>query len=168
MSPEQAKKSVSMAMPVLMGAMAKNASNGKGAESLNNALDQHDGNVLDNLDIASLLHSEDGKKIVGHLLGSKRQIAEKAIAKEAGVNTDQISKILKIVGPILMGAISKEKSAKGLDLSGLTSLLSKEKKSALADSGIQSMIFNFIDQDNDGSIVDDLLGMAGKFFRNKK
>ena len=64
MSPEQAKKSVSMAMPVLMGAMAKNASNGKGAESLNNALDQHDGNVLDNIDIASILNNEDGKKIV--------------------------------------------------------------------------------------------------------
>jgi len=55
MSPEQTKKAVAMAMPLLMGAMAKNSSTEQGAESLNNALDKHDGSVLDNLDISSLL-----------------------------------------------------------------------------------------------------------------
>jgi hypothetical protein len=55
MSPEQSKKAVEMAMPMLMGALAKNTSDTQGAESLDKALEQHDGSILDNIDISSLL-----------------------------------------------------------------------------------------------------------------
>jgi hypothetical protein len=68
MSPEQSKKAVSMAMPLLMGAMAKNSEQPQEAENINKALDKHDGSILDNLDISSLLSRDDGSKIVNHIL----------------------------------------------------------------------------------------------------
>ena len=67
-----------------------------------------------------------------------------------------------------MGTLGKQKAEQGLDLEGLTSLLSNEKQAMKSDSTIQSMIFDFIDQNNDGSIIDDVLNIAGKFFGNKK
>ncbi len=64
-----------------------------------------------------------------------------------------------------MGAVGKEKNEKGLDLNGLTGLLSNETKEMKSDSGIQSMIFDFIDQNDDGSIVDDLFTFASKMMK---
>lgn len=107
LSPEQTKKAVAMAMPLLMGAMAKNSSTDQGAASLNTALDQHDGSILDNLDISSLLGSDDGTKITNHLLGDKTQQTQDTIAKETGADSSQIANIMKIAGPLLMGAVSK-------------------------------------------------------------
>jgi hypothetical protein len=68
MSQEQSKKAVEMAMPMLMGALANNTSNTQGAESLDKALEQHDGSILENIDISNLLTSNDGQKIIGHIL----------------------------------------------------------------------------------------------------
>ena len=68
LSEEQTKKAVTMAMPLLISAMAKNSSTQEGATSLNNALEKHNGTILDNVDISSLLDSDDGTKITSHLL----------------------------------------------------------------------------------------------------
>jgi len=165
LSPEQTKKAVSMAMPLLIWAMAKNSSTQEGATSLNDALDQHDGNMLDNIDISTLLNSDDGQKIIGHILGNKTEIAEQVIAKETGSDSSQIASILKIAWPILMGALSKEKKTQGFDVEWLTGLWSNEKKEIKADSGIQGMIFDFIDQNDDGSIIDDLFTFANKMMK---
>jgi len=168
LSQDQTKKAIDMAMPLLMSALTKNSTTEQGASSLNSALDKHDGSVLDNLDIESLLKSEDGAKIIGHLLGKKSDVAEQAIAKETGAEKNQIADIMKIAGPILMGVLGKEKQTQGLDLSGLTNLLGEEKKAMKSDSNIQSMIFDFIDQNDDGNVVDDLLNFASKMFGNQK
>lgn len=168
MSPEQTKKAISMAMPLFMGAVAKNSSTDQWAESLNKALDQHDGSILDDLDISSLLWSEDGTKITNHILWNKTEVAEQAIAKETGADTNQIASIMKIAGPLLMGALGKEKQSQGLDLAGITGLLSNEKTAMKSDSTIQSMIFDFIDQNDDGSIVDDLFTFASKMLSGSK
>lgn len=167
LSEEQTKKAVSMAMPLLMGAVAKNSTSNDWAESLNKALEQHDGSLLDNLDISNILNGDDGQKIIWHILWSKTVQAEQAIAKETGANTDQIANIMKIAGPLLMGALGKAKKTQWLDLGGLTSLLSNEKQAMKSDWSIQSMIFDFIDQNDDGSIIDDLFNFASKMMKNK-
>ena len=64
-----------------------------------------------------------------------------------------------------MGAVSKEKKSQGLDSAGLTGLLSHEKKTAQSDSGTMGMISNLIDQNDDGSIIDDLMGFATKMMK---
>lgn len=168
LSPEQTKKAVSIAMPLLMSGLAKNASTTDGATSINTALDQHNGNILDNINIGDLLNSDDGQKIIGHILWNKTTQAQETIAKETGADNSQIATILKIAGPILMWALSKEKQTQWLDLSGLTGLLSNEKASIQSDNTIQSMIFDFIDQNDDGSVIDDIIGFASKMLQNSK
>lgn len=168
LSPEQTKKAVSLAMPVLMSGLANNATNEKWANDLDQALTQHDGSILDNINIGDLLNSDDGQKIVGHILWSKTTQAEETIAKETGADNSQIATILKIAWPILMWALSKEKKTQWLDLSGLASLLSNEKKNAKSDGSLQSILFDFIDQNDDGSIIDDVIGFASKMLQNNK
>lgn len=165
LSEEQTKKAVAIAMPLLLSGLAKNSTKPEGAASLDKALEKHDGSIFDHLDISSLLGSDDGTKITNHILGSKTQQAEDTIAKETGADSSQIANIMKIAGPLLMGAVGKEKKSQGLDLAGLTGLLSNEKKTTQSDSGMMGMISNLIDQNDDGSIVDDLMGFAANMMK---
>ena len=168
LSKEQTQQAMKMLVPVLMGSLAKNAeSDTTQAASINEALNKHDGSILSNINISDLLASDDGKKIIGHILGNKTAAVEQTVAKETNASPSQIESLLKIAGPLLMGTLGKQKAEQGLDLEGLTSLLSNEKQAMKSDSTIQSMIFDFIDQNNDGSIIDDVLNIAGKFFGNK-
>lgn len=69
---------LTMALPVLMKAMERNASTPKGAEGLLGALSgKHDGSILDNLgDLFNDGVNEDvkidGGKILGHVLGNRQ------------------------------------------------------------------------------------------------
>ena len=70
---------LTMALPVLMKAMQRNASTPEGAQGLLGALSgKHDGSILDNL--GGLFGGgvdesvkQDGDNILGHILGSKKQ-----------------------------------------------------------------------------------------------
>ena len=78
---------LSMALPVLMGAMKKNVQTPEGAAGLMGALSgKHDGGILDNL--GGLLQGgvddnveEDGAGILGHLLGGNQANVESALSQ---------------------------------------------------------------------------------------
>ena len=64
-------KAMAAALPLLLGALSRNASQGDGASSLHQALaNDHDGSILD--DIGGFLGSgntSSGNDILGHVLG---------------------------------------------------------------------------------------------------
>ncbi|PTX62988.1 uncharacterized protein DUF937 [Kordia periserrulae] len=159
---------LSMALPVLMGAMKRNASSPEGAEGLNRALEKkHDGSILDNL--GSLFGGgvnqevkDDGEKILGHVLGDRKQNVEKAISKQSGMDTSSIANILKVAAPLLMGMLGKQKRQLNVEnSSGLGDLLGGllgGNATAQAPQQ-QSFIESILDGDNDGSVLDDIAGM---------
>ncbi|MDE1207993.1 DUF937 domain-containing protein [Tenacibaculum larymnensis] len=155
---------LTMALPVLMKAMQRNAATPQGAESLKSALNKHDGGILDNL--GDLFNGgvnsdvlQDGSKILGHVLGNKQQGVEKVIGQKAGMDTSAVADILKTAAPILMGLLGKQSRQENInnssDLSGLLGGLlggsSAQKE--------QSFLEQILDADGDGSIVDDVAGM---------
>ena len=105
---------LSMALPILMGAMKKNSSSEDGAAGLMNAISgKHDGSILDNL--GGLFSGgvddnvmNDGAGILGHLLGGKQGAVESALSSKTGVSAGSIGQILKIAAPILMGFLGKQ------------------------------------------------------------
>ena len=157
---------LTMALPVLMQAMKRNASTPKGAEGLLGALSsKHDGSILDNL--SGLFEGgvdsnvlEDGGKILGHVLGNKQQNVEMALSQKSGIDTGSIGQILKVAAPILMGVLGKQSrqqnvnNSSGIEglLGGLLSGNSPQQK--------QSFIESILDADGDGSVIDDVAGMV--------
>ncbi len=160
---------LSMALPVLMGAMKRNASTPEGAEGLNNALsNKHNGSILDNL--GGLFGGgvdqevkDDGDGILRHVLGDRRQNVEKAISKQSGMDASSIGNILKVAAPILMGVLGKQKQQQNVQSSnGIGDLLGGllgGGQSQQQQQGQQGFIEAILDADNDGSVIDDIAGM---------
>ena len=156
---------LSMALPVLMGAMKKNASSQDGAASLMNALsNKHDGSILSNLgglfdggvDDSVL---QDGSGILKHVLGSKQSTVENTLSAKSGLDAGSIAQILKVAAPILMGLIGQQTKANNIsDSNDLTSLLGSMLGGQPRQN--QSLIESLIDTDGDGSVLDDVADMV--------
>jgi hypothetical protein len=127
--------------PALMRGLQKQTETGDGLQSLQRALasGNHQSYIDEPQRIQSSATRDDGNKILGHLFGSKdvsRNVAARAAA-ETGIDPGLIKQALPLVAGLAMGA------------------LSKRRESSLAD---------LLGGDGDGFGVDDVLGLAKRFF----
>ncbi|MCK0157839.1 DUF937 domain-containing protein [Cellulophaga sp. F20128] len=155
---------LSMALPLLMGAMKKNTASPEGAQGLMNALsNKHDGSILDNL--GSLFGGgidssvmNDGQGILNHVLGAKQPQVQNALSQKSGVSADTVATILKVAAPILMGVLGKQaRNEQVVEPNGIGNLLGGLLGGD--NNNQQSLIESFLDSDGDGSILDDVAGM---------
>ncbi len=157
---------LSMGLPILMKAMQQNSSSEEGAEKLLGALTKkHDGSILNNLEGVfnggvDKEITEDGGKILNHVLGNKTSNIEQFIGQKVGIDSSSVSSILKIATPILMGLLGKQTRennvSKGTDLNNLIGGL----LGGSSTQQEQNFLEKILDQDGDGSVIDDVAGMV--------
>ncbi|HEX7705173.1 MAG TPA: DUF937 domain-containing protein [Thermoanaerobaculia bacterium] len=162
---------IGAAVPLLVAALAKNASRPAEAAKLNVALKKdHDGSLLDHL--GGFLNNPalaNGSGILKHVFGGRQPQVEAGVAGATGLNTGQIARLLPILAPIVMAAIGKMRSNSGGDAGDLPGMLQKEQASAMQQSGgVLGSLTSMLDADGDGSVIDDLGRLAGGFFGKKK
>ena len=157
-----------MGLPLLMGAMKRNASTPDGAAGLLGALNgKHDGSILDNLGglFGGGVEEDvkiDGLGILGHVLGGSQDNVVGALSKKSGMDSNSVMQILQVAAPIILGYLGKQsrqqnvQSSSGLDglLGGMLGGGRKQQRKQ------QSLIESLLDGDNDGSILDDVAGMV--------
>jgi hypothetical protein len=155
----QATSALSGLLPVLAKGLARNASTPGGLDSLLGALGG--GNHARYLEDPSILAREesinDGNGILGHILGSKevsRKLADRT-AESTGIGADILKKMLPMVASLAMGALSQQTAQ------------ARQTRGASPADGLTGMLGQFLDADRDGSVADDLLGMAARFLRNR-
>ena len=156
---------LTMAMPVLMQAMKRNANSSEGASGIMGALQKHDGSILDNLgglfsggNINAV--SDDGGKILGHLLGNKQSNVQNALSQKSGIDAGSVGQILKVAAPILMGVLGKQQRQNNVNSSsGIQGLLVGLIGNNAPDKN-QSFLESMLDADGDGSVIDDVAGMV--------
>ena len=156
---------LSMAMPLLLGAMKKNVSSPQGAQGLMSALSsKHDGSILD--DLGGLFGGgvnesvvKDGAGILGHVFGGKQAQVENALSQKSGLDAGSIAQILKIAAPIVMGYVGRQTAQSNVkDANSMNSLLGSMLGGQPQQN--QSLITTLLDADGDGSILDDVAGMV--------
>lgn len=156
---------LTMAMPVLMQAMKRNANSSEGASGIMGALQKHDGSILDNLgglfsggNINAV--SDDGGKILGHLLGNKQSNVQNALSQKSGIDAGSVGQILKVAAPILMGVLGKQQRQNNVNSSsGIQGLLGGLIGNNAPDQN-QSFLESMLDADGDGPVIDDVAGMV--------
>ena len=146
-----------LALPILLGAMKKNIQDEKGARELNSALNdpKHGKEFLDNLNNKNpTALSEEGSKILQHVLGSNQENINKTVSSTLGIKESSISDIIKMAAPLLMSVLASQKKEEKVETSGLDNLI----ESVMGSSGKfdSSLISKFLDKNKDGSVIDDL------------
>lgn len=168
--PDATSNAVSLALPALLGGLSRNAAQPQGAAALDNALNAHDGSILDNL--GGLLGGGGGGiggAILGHIFGNKRDTVEQGVGRSSGLDAAQVAQLMAMLAPIVMGVLGRMKQTKGLDANRLPEVLQQSR-----EQGEQEMpgLGGLLDANNDGSMADDLLRMGtsalGGLFGNKR
>ena len=149
-------------VPALGNGLQKNLAGDGGLDSLLGAL--AGGNHSQYIDNPELLNNEettaDGNGILGHLLGSKeasREVAANASA-HTGIGADVLKQMLPLVATMVMGSLSKQ--------SGDAGFLGGQDAPAQPE-GLLGMLTPLLDFNRDGSVADDVLGMIGRYMRNR-
>jgi len=162
---------LAVGVPLLVTALAKNASKPAGAESLHKALvEDHDGSILNNVqEYLQKPEAAQGAAILGHVLGNQQGAVTQGLAEKTGMNGDQIGKLLEIAAPLIMGALGSQTQQNSLDPQGLASYLGGQQQQAQqAQPDILGSLNTLLDANKDGSALDDVLGLAGKLLGGKK
>lgn len=168
----QVKNGLEAALPAILAALNKNTNTEEGAQSLNRALEtKHDGSILNNV-IGYLSNPDlkDGEGILNHLFGSQTSNVAQAVSKTSGLDTNGTMKMLQMVAPLVLGALGQQKKQNNLDAGGLnalTSMLAGSLGGNEKASGMMGLVTNLLDANKDGNVMDDIMGMVGKFLGGK-
>ncbi|MGY0611368.1 DUF937 domain-containing protein [Luteimonas sp. A501] len=181
-APAQASDAIRAALPLLMGALGKNASQPQGAQALYGALQKdHAG-----LDLAGVMGAvlgggssagagaSQGGAILGHIFGGNQPRAEAGVAQATGLGQGQAGQLMKILAPIVMAYLAKQmfqqrqSGASGDDADALSGILGQEQRAIREQRGAGGLLGAVLDQDGDGQLgIGDLMKIGGGLFGKK-
>ncbi len=142
-------KAIGSLAPTLLAGLLHKSSDANVMGTIFSGLSKFDPSVLDNLSGliggGNLAHN-DPKDASGHLLGTifgaKVPAITNAISSFAGVKASSTSSLLGMVGPLVMGLLSKKISTDGLNVSGLANFLLSQKNAIMSalPAGLSSIL----------------------------
>lgn len=175
----QTAGAISAALPLLMGALGKNAAEPQGAEALFGALQRdHAG-----LDLGSVLGAvlgsgnaptqNDGAAILGHIFGGSQPRAEASLGQATGLGSDKAGMLMKILAPIVLSFLAQRFLGQGqgnAGASGLSQVLGQERQVVQQQGGLGGGLLGAVlDQDGDGQLgLGDILKIGGGLLGGKR
>lgn len=188
---DTASTAISAALPMLVGALGRNAQQPDGAAALFGAL-QRDHSGQGAMDLGGLMGAMlgggsagagglgdllgsvlgggtpanaqvDAGGILGHVFGSARPRAEAGLGQATGLQSSQAGKLLMMLAPLVMSALAGRVQAGQLDAGGLGGLLGQESARLQQQGGPGGGLLGAVlDQDGDGRVdLGDLLKIGG-------
>jgi hypothetical protein len=117
---DQTRAAVDAAVPSVLAGLSHLASTPQGAQRLDSALGA--------LDERAPVNTDAGGGILGSLLGGMHSNLAGALGKFSGLSTGSITAMLAMIGPMILGALKRQKESLGLDAGGVANLLSQQKQ----------------------------------------
>jgi hypothetical protein len=159
LAPDQTTAALSALVPALAAGFQRNLQSQGGLDSLMSALASgNHGQYMDNpTSLGDPSAVADGDGILGHLLGSKevsREVASRAAA-QTGLSADVLKRMLPLAATLMMGAFAKQSGSASSLRGGVGG----------SGGGIAAMLTPLLDQNRDGSIMDDVTSMIGRFIK---
>lgn len=156
LEPEQTRSALEALVPALAVGLQRNAQSPGGLQELLAALSsgQHEQYVEDPTTLDRPETIEDGNGILSHVFGNKdvsRQVATRA-AFQTGLGANLLKRMLPMVASLVMGTLARRTSqagAQGMPASG-------------GAGDLMGLIGGVLDQNRDGSMVDDVIGILGR------
>ena len=161
-----ASKIIPMVAPMILGGLKKQKDEHGGEERVNHILNKYgSSSVLD--DIGGLFKSKaddpNADPKLGGLLGDAGVQATNLVSKQFNIDSGSASKIIPMLAPVVLGFLSKKRDTDGLGSNGIASLLDQD-----GDGSILDDVAGFLTKGLGGSVGDILGGLAGGLFGGKK
>ena len=155
-------KAVSVALPLLLGGLTRNAATPQGAASLDAALTRdHDGSILDAPQRAfgdpSALNAGG---ILGHIFGQRQAPVEQGVAKATGLDTQRTAKLLMMLAPLVMAALARARANQAGAGASAGPVLEREQSNMERQVPGIGGLASILDRDGDGQIADDIANLA--------
>jgi hypothetical protein len=157
---QQTQAAISLALPVLLGTLQRNAADEDGATALTNALERdHDGSILQDVrgNITRQEVMDDGNAIMGHVLGQKAPGIERSIGKSTGIDPQTVAMLITMLLPIVMGELGKRRQEANLSPTDVSTLLQQERETAKSN---QPELSQLLDLDGDGDISNEVVTLG--------
>ena len=138
--PEKVMQMLPQVAPLILGGLKKQKDEHGGADRVDHILNKYgSASALDNLGdlFSSKAQDNNPDPNLGGLLGNSGGEAANLISKQFNVDSGTAMKLIPMLAPVILGFLTKKRDDGGLGSSGISSLL---------------------DQDGDGSILDDVAG----------
>jgi hypothetical protein len=154
---DQTASALSALVPALAAGLQRNVQQQDGVEALISALGagQHREYIDNPASLTDPSAINDGNGILSHVFGSKdvsRAVAANA-ASQTGLSADLMKRLLPIAAAMVMGALAKHQAGSTAQGAGMPG-----NRGGLAD-----MIGGLLDQNRDGSMIDDVTSAIGRF-----
>lgn len=165
--PTQTAGAVAAALPLLLGALGRNASQPQGAEALFGALGRDHasaagsglGDILGAVLGGTQSRQTDGLGQLGHIFGGRQQQAASGLGQATGLGSDKAQMLLRILAPIVMAYLAKRMFGGGKTQAATPSagmlgdLLGRERQAVQQQGGLGSGLLGAVlDQDGDGDL----------------
>lgn len=167
---QSTSSALSLVVPLLVSALAKNSRDPEGARSLQEAVkSDHDGSILENLGgFLNDPRSANGEGILRHVLGNRQETVTRGLARGTDLGQNQIGDLLQIAAPLIMGILGKKNQAEGLDQGSIGTFLNSQTRAVKKkDPGLMGVLNTLLDSDQDGSAIDDVIGMIGNKLKGR-
>ena len=167
--PQQTMGAIGAALPLILGALGRNAAQPQGADALLGALRRDHAGI----DFGSVLgdmfggaRQDDGSAILGHIFGDREQRAEASLGQATGLGGDRVATLLRALAPIVMSFLAQRFAAGG-NAGDLGQALDVEREHVNRQGG--GMLDALLDQDGDGQVdLGDLLRMGMGMFGGRR
>lgn len=157
----QVNEAVAAALPLLFGAMSRNARGPQGADALFGALARDHrgldpGNVLGTV----LAGGTAGDGILSHVFGRRTPMAAQTLGSIGGLGPDRASMLLRMLAPVVLAYLARRMftppAAAGRDTpepspQGLGRLLEDEDRQMRGREGVGGLL-SMLDRDQDGDV----------------
>lgn len=143
--PKIIQAAIPILAPMILGGLKKQSINNGGQERVDHILNKYgDPDILDNVDghLEQTAKKDNFDSNLGGLLGNSGEQVTDVLTKNFNLDASTAAKIIPMIAPLIMGYLAKSKNENPEGSSGFAS---------------------FLDQNGDGSVIDDVMGMfSGK------
>ena len=108
-NPAVAQTAVAAALPMIVGGLARHASQPEGASAIQEAANAHEG-VTDN--VSGVLQAgppadAGGGGLLGRIFGQHRDTVREGVQQASGLDPDKARRLLMMLSPIVLGALAR-------------------------------------------------------------